>query len=169
MKVKILKLESNELVDAHIKEHANIRLPSLNDGWRFNFQRHAKSKGAHTYVLITEETPAIIEGCLIYKMKQDIEPFMAYIEIAPHNRGGKRKYDRVAGCLIAYASRLSFMLGQDYYKGWLAFEVQEQDEDAQKKLMAMYSKKYGARKWDETTMYIIPEDGEKLIEEYLIK
>jgi hypothetical protein len=169
MKVKILKAETNEFVSAYIKESANIRLPSVSGGWRFNFHKHAKTKGSNTYILITEKTPGIIEGCMIYKMIDDKDPYMAYIEVAPHNRGKEKEYDLVAGCLIAYAARLSFILGQDYYKGWLAFDVREEKEDDQKKLMALYSKKYGARLFDKTTMYILPEDGEKLIEKYLNK
>src|SRR6185437_4820088 len=167
MNVKILKVEINELVKAEIKEGKKLQLPSIQEGWRFNFPKHAKAKGADTYVLVTEETPDIIEGCLIYKMLENEEPYMAYIEIAPHNKGKDKKYDRVAGCLIAFACRLSFILGEEHYKGWLAFDVQESSEEDQKKLMTLYSSRYKAKKFGETTMIIAPEDGEALIQKYL--
>lgn len=167
MKVKILKVENGKLVEAEIKESGNLQLPSVQEGWRFNFPKHSKSKGAHTYVLSAEETRRIIEGCLIYKMKDNHEPYMAYIEIAPHNRGNDNKYERVAGCLIAFACRLSFILGQADFKGWLAFDVLEEKEEDQKKLMALYSKNYKAKRFGETTMYITPQDGEELIKKYL--
>ena len=167
MKVKILKIDSKDLIDAQIINGKGFTLPSIQDGWRFNFPRHAKDKSAHTYVLIAEETPENIEGCLIYKMRHELEPYMAYIEIAPHNKGDEKKYDWVAGCLIAFACRLSFALGSGEYRGWLAFDVQEQNEKDQEKLMTLYSRKYKARKFSETTMYILPEDGETLIEKYL--
>lgn len=61
-------------------------------------------------------------------MRKQLEPYMAYIEIAPHNKGEKKKYDLVAGCLIAFACRLSFIHGKGDYKGWLAFDVQEADK-----------------------------------------
>jgi len=96
MKIKILKIEPNELVDAEIIEGKNRKLPSIHEGWRFNFSKHSKQKGVQSYILITEENPSIIEGCLIYKMKNDIEPYMAYIEIAPQNKGKNKKYDLVA-------------------------------------------------------------------------
>lgn len=35
------------------------------------------------------------------------------------------------------------------------------------KLMALYSTKYHAKRWDGTTMVIMDEDGEALIREYL--
>ena len=128
MKVKILKIEAGKLVNAEILEGEKFSLPSLQEGWRFNFPKHAKDKWAFTYVLVSEQTPHIIEVCLIYKMRKQLEPYMAYIEIAPHNKGEKKKYDLVAGCLIAFACRLSFIHGKGDYKGWLAFDVQEADK-----------------------------------------
>jgi hypothetical protein len=155
-------------VNAEILEGKKFILPSLQEGWRFNFPKHAKDKGAYTYVIVSEETPKIIEGCLIYKMRKGLEPYMAYIEIAPSNKGEKKKYDLVAGCLIAFACRLSFLYGKGDYKGWLAFDVQEADKMDENKLMALYSSQYKAlRLQGTTTMVIAPEDGEKLIEKYL--
>ncbi len=168
MKIKILKVKTDELVAAQIREGGKLKLPSMHEMWRFNFPKHAKDKGAHVYVLVAEETPDIIEGCLIYKMRDGQEPYMAYVEIAPHNKGENRKYDLVAGCLIAFACRLSFEFGKEHFKGWLAFDVQEESKKDEIKLMALYSKKYKACQIDKTTMMLIkPEDGEKLIEKYL--
>ncbi len=169
MNVKILKIAGNVSVDAKILDAKSIKinLPSLNDGWRFNFNKHSKKKGFETYVLISEETPNIIEGCLIFEMKSKIEPYMAFIEVAPHNRGDNKKYERVAGCLIAFASRLSFKNGKGDYLGYLAFDVFEEDKADEIKLMALYSKKYYALKYGETTMIIPPVGGEKLVIEFL--
>lgn len=92
---------------------------------------------------------------------------MAFIEVAPHNRGDNKKYERVAGCLIAFACRLSFKNGKGDYLGYLAFDVLEEDKADEIKLMALYSKKYNALKYAETTMIIPPVGGEKLITEFL--
>jgi hypothetical protein len=100
-------------------------------------------------------------------MKNKIEPYMAFVEIAPHNKGKSRRYEKVAGCLIAFACRLSFMKGDDTYRGWLAFDVLEVDKEDEIKLMAMYSKKYNALKYGDTMMVIPPEGSEKLIDEFL--
>jgi hypothetical protein len=168
MKVKILKVELDELIEAFIVEKGKHKLPSLHEGWRFNFQKHAKERGTHAYILVTEESPEVIEGCLLYRMKEELEPYMSYIENAPHNRGISKRYDSVAGCLIAFACRLSFTLGKGDYKGWLAFDVMEESKADEKKLMALYSKDYHASNISGTTMMIIePKDGEKLIEKYL--
>ena len=170
MNVKILNCSSNQEIDARIVKPDRIKLPSIQEGWRFNFSKHSKDKDAHTYILVATDTPDTIEGCLIYKMKDQQEPYMAFIELAPHNRSENKKYDLVAGCLIAYACRLSFILGKADYQGWLAFDVQEQNQEDQIKLMTVYSKKYYAyRIADTTAMCIMPKDGERLFEEYLDK
>ena len=69
--------------------------------------------------------------------------------------------------MIAFAFKQSLIQGKGHYKGWLTFDVSEEDEGDQIKLMALYSKKYGAVKVDETQMYIIDEAGDALIEKYL--
>ena len=167
MKVKIIRVPDSQAIDSEIIRALGMVLPSLTDGWRFNFKKHSKKTIYQTYVLVCEETPNTIEGCLIFEMKDTIEPYMAYVEIAPHNKGEKRRFNNVAGCLIAYACRLSFILGKDHYKGWLAFDVLEESKQDEIKLMSMYSKKYGALKFGETTMVIPPQAGEKLIMEFL--
>jgi hypothetical protein len=92
---------------------------------------------------------------------------MAFIEIAPHNKGDRKIYQRVAECLIAYACRLSFIYGESDYKVWLAFDILEEDINDQIKLMTLYSRKYNALRFGETTMVISPESGENLINTYL--
>jgi hypothetical protein len=167
MKVEIVRIGDKQLVNASILPSGKFTLPSITDGWRFNFKSHSKKKGFQTYILVCEESPTEIEGCLIFQFRDKVEPYMAFIEIAPHNKGKNKRYDKVAGCLIAYASRLSFINGKDHFKGWLAFDVLEEDKDDEIKLMALYCEKYGALRWGDTTMVLSPEVGEKLIIEYL--
>lgn len=167
MKVRIVRLADNQAIEARIMTPSKVALPSITDGWRFNFKSHSKKKGYQTYILVCAETPDVIEGCLIFQLRDAVEPYMAYIEIAPHNKGANKRYDKVAGCLIAYACRLSFINGKDHFKGWLTFDVLEEDKKDAIKLMALYCKKFGALKWGETTMVLSPEVGEKLIIEYL--
>lgn len=168
MRVRIIEVRTNQYVDALIRKGDEYKLPSIHEGWRFNFDRHAKGIGAQNFVLVAKESPTVIEGCLIFKMLNDLQPYMAFIEIAPHNRGHKRKYDLVAGCLIAFACRLSFIYGKGNHEGWLGFDVHEPTEEDKLKLLANYSKKYRA-KWmqNTTSMFIMPEDGKILREIYL--
>ncbi len=168
MDVRILRVSDRQLIGAKINQALKRILPSLTDGWRFNFKKHSKRKGIQTFVLITDETPDIIEGCLIFRMDKEVGPYMAFIEIAPHNHGVNKRYDKVAGCLIAYACRLSFMHEKDDFKGWLAFDVLEENKRNEVRLMNLYCQKYGAlRLGQSTTMVISPEAGEKLISKFL--
>ncbi|RYZ97151.1 MAG: hypothetical protein EOP47_22345, partial [Sphingobacteriaceae bacterium] len=135
MEVKIIRVSDNEFIDAQIKRGVKKNIPSIQDGWRFNFQKHSQKKDTQTYVLATNDNEDVIEGCLIFTMKDKIEPYMSFIEIAPHNRGNTKRYDLVAGCLISFACWLSFTYGSGDYLGWLAFDVLEENEEDQIKLM----------------------------------
>ncbi|GEO24204.1 hypothetical protein [Cyclobacterium qasimii] len=167
MDVKILDVETKSQIKSQIYSvtKGKSKLPSIIDGWRFNFSKHSKKKDYQTYVLTTDKTPEIIEGCLIINTKSPYQVYMAFVEVAPHNRGNEKKYEKVAGCLIAYACRQSFINGQE---GYLAFDVLEEREEDEIKLMNMYSQKYNAVRLDNsTTMIILPEGSENLISEYL--
>jgi len=169
MKVKIIKVETKEEVDAQIKKGRPAELPSMQQEWRFNFDREIKKlKHATGYLLVTEEVPEVIEGCMIFQLINNKEPYIAFVEVAPHNKKDRKKYDNVAGCLIAYAYQLSLIEGWDYFKGYLQFDVMEQDKKDEKKLMSVYSLKYNAKRIGETTtMVIADEDGDALITKYL--
>jgi len=167
MKLKIIRAKDSQSVDAQIIQPSGLILPSITDGWRFNFKKHSKNAGFQTYILTTEGKPNVIEGCLIFQLRETVEPYMAYIELAPHNKGKTKTYDHVAGCLIAFACRLSFILGVAHFKGWLSFDVMEENKEDEVKLMALYCKSYGALKWREKTMVISPEAGEQLISKFL--
>ncbi|MEB2778360.1 hypothetical protein SYJ56_23830 [Algoriphagus sp. D3-2-R+10] len=78
-----------------------------------------------------------------------------------------KRFSDVASLRAAFAFRLSFINGKE---GYLAFDVIEDTEDIGRKLMQMYCQKYNAvRLGESTTMIILPEGSEKLINEYLIR
>lgn len=169
MDIKILKVSTNLLVDASIKTGQGFELPSIQTGWLFNFGSQLKKLPyAAAYILVDQETPDQIEGTLIFQMRDKIAPYMAYIEIAPHNKGNLKRYDYVAGCLIAYACKESFIRGRGDYEGSLLFDVCEKDIGHQTRLMTHYSTKYKAQRLGNTTTMIIDTgNGESLIGEYL--
>ena len=167
MNVKIIALETKSEVKSKILlvTKNKAKLPSISDGWRFNFSKHSKGKDYETYTLTTHKTPEIIEGCLIINTKIEFQVYMAFVEVAPHNRGNHKKYDRIAGCLIAFACRQSFINEKE---GYLAFDVLEEKKEDEVKLMKLYSQKYNAVRLDNsTTVIILPNGSEKLINEFL--
>ena len=166
MKVKILEVESGELIKATIKSGLSKKLPSIQEGWRFNFNKHINKPNSKGFIIVKEETPEIIEGCLIFQMKEGIIPYMSFIEVAPHNFGNKKDYDYVAGCLIAYACKLSYIHGKQHHNGALTFDVKEENEVDEKKFKAIYCAKYGATEIF-GRMEIFGENSENLIKKYL--
>ena len=130
-------------------------VPSKKDGWNFNWKKLLSDKGGRTYVLRTLNSPNQIEGALQLKVVYNML-IMDALESAPHNIGKKNKrYDYVAGCLIAFACRESFKLEGDY-KGFLTFV-------SKTSLVEWYIKKYGAQLAVGQRMFIDWENGEQLI------
>jgi hypothetical protein len=167
MNVKIVDFNTKSEVEARIIRVSKnkSKLPSITDGWRFNFNKHSKQPEFETYILITNDAPEIIEGCLIINTKTEYQVYMAFVEIAPHNKAEHKKHDRVAGCLIAFACKQSFINDKE---GYLAFDVIEEKKEDEKKLMQLYSRKYKALRLDNsTTMIITPEGSKTLINEFL--
>ena len=87
MNVKIISVATNGEIKAIIKPGKAAQLPSMHDNWRFNFDKQIKKlANATAYVLVAEETPDVVEGCMIFQMVDQIRPNMAFVEIAPHNK-----------------------------------------------------------------------------------
>jgi hypothetical protein len=86
--------------------------------------------------------------------------YMNNLEVAPQNYGKNKKYDMVAGCLIAFACRFSLIYGKNAYAGFLAF-------DSKTQLIEYYCEKYGAKHAIGQRLYFDPETGKNLINIYL--
>lgn len=85
---------------------------------------------------------------------------MDTLEIAPHNVSSvQKKFDLVAGCLIAFSCRESFKI-EGSYKGFLTFT-------SKTNLISWYQHKYGATHALGNRMYFDDVVGLKLIERYL--
>lgn len=167
MKVLILRVADTCLMEGKIEEKGIHVLPSFHDGWNFNFNKHSKMINSETYVLLVDIEPKVIQGCMILRMTKD-DPYMAFLEVAPVNFGKRKRYDYIAGCLIAYACRLSHKYGKGHNQGYVTFMVSEQNQIMKEKLMSIYSRKYKAQQIENTNyMFIEPKDGQSLIEEYL--
>lgn len=157
--VYILEVATNKLVEAEILPADDIKLPLKKDGWNFNWTRLAKEKNAKIFVLRLKNNPTSIEGVILLKEEGGMQ-IMDIIEIAPYNVGSqKKKYDYVAGCLIAFACRESYKM-KGAYQGFLTFVPKTE-------LINWYVIKYRAEIAIRRNLYISPENGEALIVEYL--
>ncbi|MFC2119303.1 hypothetical protein ACFLSY_11745 [Bacteroidota bacterium] len=156
--VYILETKGKRLIDADIVVAERKNIPLKKDGWKFNWKQLAQEQYTQTFILKTMEFPQSIGGALHLKVESGML-IMDVVEIAAHNIGRKKKYDYVAGCLIAFACRESFKL-EGSYKGFLSFI-------SKTNLIKWYSTKYGATLAFGQLMFIDPEAGEKLINKYL--
>jgi hypothetical protein len=159
--VYILDVQNDQLVKAEIVVPAPNEIPLKKDGWNFNWRELSKEKKSRMFILRTIGLNRSVEGALQLKTENEML-IMNALEIAPHNIGRKNKrYDCIAGCLIAFACKESFKM-KSVYKGFLTFM-------AKTRLIKWYSKKYGASIGLGQRMYIDSEIGLKLINEYLEK
>jgi hypothetical protein len=157
--VYILDVVNDKLVKAEIVVPEQNEIPLKKDGWNFNWRQLSKDKNTRMFVLKTIGLNPSVEGALQLKVENEML-IMNNLEIAPYNIGRKnKKYDYVAGCLIAFACKESFKL-KGVYKGFLTFM-------SKTSLIQWYSKKYGAKVGLGHRMYIDSENGLKLIQKYL--
>lgn len=148
-----------ELVKSEIVSMDKKTIPLKKDGWNFNWRQIFNDKKGETFVLRTLNSPDQIEGAVQLKTEYDML-IMDVLELAPHNIGQKvKRYDYVAGCLIAFACRESFKFEGDY-KGFLTFV-------SKTGLIEWYANMYGADLALGQRMFIDWENGEQLIEKYL--
>ena len=156
--VYILDILNNKLVEAEIVSTEKNDIPLKKDAWNFNWRQLTKNDNSQSYVLKLIYYEKSVEGALLLKTEEEML-IMDVLEVAPHNFGNAKRYDYVAGCLIAYACRESFKI-EGNYKGFLTFI-------SKTNLINWYSEKYGAELAHGQRMFIDWENGEKLVEKYL--
>lgn len=153
--IYILDKINGKLIKSEIVPIDKRKIPLKKDGWNFNWRQLSKEENGQTFFLRTINSPNQVEGALQLKFEYDML-VMDALELAPQNIGQKNKrYDYVAGCLIAFACRESFKIEGDY-KGFLTFV-------SKTNLIEWYAKKYGAELALGQRMFIDWEKGEKLI------
>lgn len=157
--VKLINTLNNKIVEAEIVPAVNIKMPLKKDGWLFNWKNILKRENTQTFVLRLKDTPHNIEGVLQLRIESEML-IMDLIEIAPHNIGKNKRYNNVAGSLIAFACRESFKI-EGPYQGFLTF-------DSKTDLIEWYIENYGAEVAIRQKMFISPDNGIRLIAKYLI-
>ena len=156
--IYILDIINGELIESEIVPMDKKTIPLKKDGWNFNWRQLSSEGNTRAYVLRTLNSPDQTEGALCLRYEYDML-IMDALELAPHNIGQKSKrYDYIAGCLIAFGCRESFKIKSDY-KGFLTFV-------SKTNLIKWYTGKYGAKLALGQRMFIDWENGERLIEKY---
>ena len=160
MRIQIYEIETELSIDSEIEIIGKKLVPLKKDGWNFKWGELYKLEGSLFYKISCIQTPKNVEGILMLTLFNNEMLFMNNIELAPKNIGSNKKYDKVAGCLLAYACRMSFEIGSGNYNGYLSF-------DSKTNLIELYQNKYGATLAMGNKMYFSPEAGKKLMKKYL--
>lgn len=159
MDVLIHDNQRNRLVSAEIILAEKDDLPLKKNGWSFNWKSAFKKKDSDIYLIRVKGGTLSLEG-LIQLSEYEGMLFMNLIELAPHNIGTQnKKFEFVAGCLISFACYKSFSLNTNY-KGFVSFETKT-------KLRNWYKNNYYAQHAMGNKMFIEPQDGIRLINDYL--
>jgi len=163
MEVLLLDTASQKLMDADLVP-ANISdMKGITDGWEFSWKKHFALPNSKAFKIVLRSAPDIVQGLLLFQILGKEEPYMAYLESAPHNKGKEKQFDFVAGCLISRACQLSFLEGKGHFEGFLSFKCMDE------KVIRVYAEKYGAIRVDSNYMFIEPKVGKQLINEYLFR
>jgi len=160
MHPSLLAVSTGQRIEALLTRANEENVRGLDDNWNFNWPELFQTKGSDFFKITTAETPEIVEGLVMFSVYFGEMVFMNNLELAPRNIGKKKKYDWVAGCLIAYGCRIALEKGKGAYQGYLTFE-------SKSSLIPLYREKYGATYAGGLKMFIDDVQGEKLIQQYL--
>lgn len=152
-----MKEQDVRIVSVKIDEKKASLLKSR--GWNFDWDASATElitdKSNLKAVVINGE----IEGLIEYEIViNEYYVFAHKLEIDPHNRGGNKKHEGIAGILLAYVAKESFSSGCD---GFVVFISKSQ-------LYEYYQKQYGAKPLGGLKLHFDTYASEKLIKDYLV-
>ncbi len=105
-------------------------LRGLGRDWKFDWTRRVRK--AEVFKLIAPESPETVLG-LVALVRRTDHVEVALLESRPDSVGDGKRFDGIAGCLLASAVRLSLRLGFD---GCLAL-------DAKTRLIKTFERDYG--------------------------
>jgi len=130
----VLHVKSHKEVEVEISRLSRVDFGLLKKSKAFEFDWSAYSH-YDVYKLILKETREIL-GLMCLEDKSDTAfncTEIVLLETRPDQRGAGKTYDRIAGCLIAFAAREAFKNG---YEGWIFLIAKSQ-------IAQLYHDKYG--------------------------
>jgi len=133
---------------------ADLKMVLKKHGWMFDWKFEMKHYNRNLYKLVIKDIDEIQGLISIQMIDNYIE--MHLIETAPHNYGRLKKYEGVAGNLVAFACKTSFEAG---FEGFVAFT-------AKSKLIKHYVDTLGAELIFRNRMSISGNAAKKLVNSY---
>jgi len=144
--------ESHEaIIDLLLEE--DWKVIEKSDSFSFNWKQEKK----RTVNKIRLKNESEIQGLVSYEdIPKEFRIHLHLIENSQQNKGKLKKYDFIAGCLIARTCEIAF---EKNYNGFVSLEPKTE-------LVFLYKNKYG---FEEMGNYLFTElsNSERLIKEYL--
>ena len=155
MIVKLYDNFTEREIEADIQEVEHQALKKIDSTRRFNFKW--EEEGQHEVYLIRELNGSLPLGLMSFQgIPNEYRLHINLIESSKENVGKDKRYERVAGCLIAFAARLAF---ERKYDGFISLTPKSE-------LIELYVAKYGLKKIGRQLAVFGP-DALKIIDKYL--
>lgn len=130
--MKLYNTKTNTDVEAEIIQIDLKELKKIEKSKRFGF-KWVEEKEYAVYKIVEVETSLPLGLMSIIDYPEEYRIHINLIENSHENKGKKKVFDKVAGCLLAYAAQLSF---ESKYGGFTSLVPKTE-------LIELYVKKYG--------------------------
>ncbi|HEY2155761.1 MAG TPA: hypothetical protein VGH33_09025 [Isosphaeraceae bacterium] len=132
-------------------------LRSLGAGWNFDWEDEARR--SDVYKLLTEEDPGANLGLVAVDLREGFVE-ITLLECSPGNVGREKRFEGIAGSMIAFAAGLSFDTGCE---GYVAME-------SKTNLIDHYCRTYGLERIGMSHRLFLARDAAtRLVRQYLGK
>jgi len=155
--MKLIYRKTREEFEAEIQEIEEKDFDEVKKSKRFEFE-WTKEKNYHIFKIVksNEENPEILGLISLIDIPEELRIHINLIETSNENKGKKKKIDKIAGCLLAFAVQVAFE------KGYLGFTSLVPKTE----LIELYVKKYGFSQYGRQ-LAIERKAAIKLIQKYL--
>lgn len=155
--MKLIIQKTKEEFEAEIIEANDDDFLAIKKSGQFGFNwNEERQYQVFKIVKIGEENPVIHGLISLVDISNEMRIHISLIEISNDNKGKNKKIDRVAGCLLAFATGLAFEKG---YEGFTSLVPKT-------KLIGLYVNKYGFSQHG-MQLAIEKQDAIQLIQKYL--
>lgn len=153
--MKLLDKASRKTVEAAIVKLVDADYENIERGNGFYFDWKLESKNDVFKIYLVEEFDSILGLISLKDVSSEWRIHINLIEVNSENIGKTKRFDHIAGCLIAFACALSFKKG---YGGFISLLPKT-------KLIDLYQDKYGFRQFGRM-LALQFEQAQQLIEKY---
>jgi len=153
--MKVLRIEDGRLRKAKIVLLKDEDWKDIDNSGQFNFDWH-KEKEFSVYKIRVISEHEILGLISIEDIAKELRVHIRLIENSNDNKGKGKKYDFVAGCLLAYACKIAF---ENNYSGFVSLKPKTE-------LIPLYKNKYGFKEMG-NLLFTELENSENLLKKYI--